>query len=53
LPKRGIIPPFGKGRVGGILQNNAVIILRLLIKYSQAGWEFSSFGKRWAGRYYE
>jgi hypothetical protein len=25
LPKRGIIHPFGKGRLGGILQNNKVI----------------------------
>jgi len=24
-PKRGIIPPFGKGRIGGILQSNVVI----------------------------
>jgi hypothetical protein len=24
-------PPFGKGMAGGILQNNVVIILRLLI----------------------
>jgi len=29
--KEGIIPPFGKGRIGGILQNNVVIILRLLV----------------------
>jgi hypothetical protein len=26
-PKRGFIPPFGKGRGGGILQNNVVIIM--------------------------
>ena len=32
--QEGIIPPFGKGRVGGILQNNVVIILRLLIRSS-------------------
>jgi hypothetical protein len=32
LPERGITPPFGKGREGGFLQNNVVIILRLLIK---------------------
>ncbi|MBI5755670.1 MAG: TatD family hydrolase [Nitrospirae bacterium] len=32
--KRGIIPPFGKGRLGGILQRNVVIILRLLISGS-------------------
>jgi hypothetical protein len=25
LLKRGIIPPFGKGRLGGISQNNIVI----------------------------
>jgi len=31
LPKRGIIPPFGKGRSGGILQINVVTIIRLLI----------------------
>jgi hypothetical protein len=32
LPKRGIFsPPFGKGRLGGILQINSVTILRLLI----------------------
>jgi hypothetical protein len=31
LPKRGIIPPFGKGRAGGILLINVVFILRLLI----------------------
>jgi hypothetical protein len=31
LPKRGIIPPFGKGRLGGILQSDAVIIPRLSI----------------------
>jgi len=30
FPKRGIIPPFVKGRLGGILQINAVIALRLL-----------------------
>jgi hypothetical protein len=28
--EKGIIPPFGKGKSGGILQVNAVIILRLL-----------------------
>jgi hypothetical protein len=32
-------PPFGKGRVGGILQNNVFIILRLLII------KLPSFGK--------
>jgi len=35
LPKRGFIPPFGKGRLGGILQSMFSII-RLLtsdIKY--------------------
>jgi len=40
LCQRGVIPPFsmfslpkaGKGRSGGILQINAVIIMRLLIK---------------------
>jgi hypothetical protein len=31
FPKRGIVPPFGKGRSGGILQINVLIILRLLI----------------------
>jgi hypothetical protein len=39
LPKRGIIPPFGlfnlpqagKGRLGGILSINVVIIMRLLV----------------------
>jgi len=31
LPKRGIIPPFGKGRGGGISLINVVFILRLLI----------------------
>jgi hypothetical protein len=31
FPKRGIIPPFGKGRLGGILQNNRNTIMRLLI----------------------
>jgi hypothetical protein len=30
------IPPFGKGRIGGILQNNVVIILRLLICIHEA-----------------
>jgi hypothetical protein len=29
--QRGVIPPFGKGRWGGILQINVVIIVRLLI----------------------
>jgi hypothetical protein len=32
LPKRGRIPPFGKGRAGGILLMNAVFILRLLLR---------------------
>jgi hypothetical protein len=32
LPKRGILPPFGKGRRGGILSNNVVTIMRLLIR---------------------
>ena len=27
----GIIPPFGKGRLGGILQTNVVFIFKLLI----------------------
>jgi hypothetical protein len=31
LLKRGIIPPFGKGRAGGILLINAGSILRQLI----------------------
>jgi hypothetical protein len=31
LPKRGIIPPFGKGRSGGILSNNVAISKRMLI----------------------
>jgi len=31
LPKRGIVPPFGKGRSGGILLINVAIIIRLLI----------------------
>ena len=31
FPMRGIIPPFGKGRLGGILQINVFIIMRLLI----------------------
>ena len=30
---RGIIPPFGKGRLGGILKINVLIILRLLMKF--------------------
>ena len=30
--KEGYIPPFGKGRIGGILQINVFIILRLLIE---------------------
>jgi len=30
-PKRGIIPPLGKGRLGGILQINVIIIMRPLI----------------------
>jgi hypothetical protein len=29
--KEGIVPPFEKGRLGGILQSNAVIIPRLSI----------------------
>jgi hypothetical protein len=40
LPKRGILPPFGvffllgagKGRRGGILSNNVVTNMRLLIR---------------------
>jgi hypothetical protein len=31
LPKWGNVTPFGKGRLGGILQINVLIILRLLI----------------------
>ncbi len=31
LPKRGFIPPFGKGRLGGILQINVLVIRKLLI----------------------
>ena len=31
LLKRGFIPPFGKGRLGGILQINVLIIMSLLI----------------------
>jgi len=31
LCQRGVIPPFGKGRVGGILFMNGVIIMKLLI----------------------
>ena len=31
LCQRGVIPPFEKGRLGGILQINALIIIRLLI----------------------
>jgi len=31
LCQRGVIPPFRKGRLGGIVQINAVIIMRLLI----------------------
>jgi hypothetical protein len=31
LCQRGVIPPFGKGRLGGILQINAVVIMKLLI----------------------
>ena len=34
LPKRGIIPPFGKGRLGGISLNYVVIFLRLLFQYN-------------------
>jgi hypothetical protein len=34
LCQRGVIPPFGKGRVGGILRMNVVIIMRLLIKHN-------------------
>jgi hypothetical protein len=30
LPKRGV-PPFGKGRLGGILQKDVDIIMRPLI----------------------
>jgi len=41
--KEGIIPPFGKGRIGGILQNNVVIILRLLIIHSELSSQWSSF----------
>ncbi|CBE68425.1 protein of unknown function [Candidatus Methylomirabilis oxygeniifera] len=35
LPKRGFIPPFGKGRSGGILLIVVVIFMRLLIIYLQ------------------
>jgi hypothetical protein len=41
LPKRGIIPPFGKGRLGGILQMDLFIILRLLIRIKRQGGFFS------------
>jgi hypothetical protein len=33
LCQRGVMPPFEKGRCGGILQINAFIIMRPLIKY--------------------
>jgi len=33
FPKRGIVPPFGKGRSGGILLINVAIIIRLLINH--------------------
>ena len=31
FPKRGIIPPFVKGRLGGILKINVFFIIKLLI----------------------
>jgi hypothetical protein len=31
LCQRGVIPPLGKGRIGGILQMDVVTILRTLI----------------------
>jgi len=31
LCQRGVVPPLGKGRVGGILQTDVFIILRMLI----------------------
>jgi hypothetical protein len=37
LPKRGIIPPFGKGRLGGILKINVLTILRLFISNRSMG----------------
>ena len=32
LYQRGVIPPFGKGRLGGILQINVFTVMKPLIK---------------------
>jgi hypothetical protein len=47
LPKRGIFsPPFGKGRLGGILQINGVIILRLFIEVGYDNQNGKTLSKR-------